>query len=89
MSTSLLTRTSLKAMKAMLWSALLTLICVVRAAGTSSPQLPAGWTQHLHQESGKTYYYNKVTGVSSWSIPIDQGKAATPSQDVKQQEATS
>ncbi|CAE7565076.1 pub1 [Symbiodinium natans] len=34
-----------------------------------APALPAGWEQGVDAGSGKTYYYNRATNQSSWTIP--------------------
>lgn len=34
------------------------------------PVLPAGWEQAPDPASGKTYYFNRVTGQSSWTPPL-------------------
>ncbi|CAE7741907.1 NEDD4L [Symbiodinium microadriaticum] len=35
----------------------------------AQPALPAGWEQGVDATSGKTYYYNRATNQSSWTIP--------------------
>ena len=32
-------------------------------------QLPAGWTQHVDEASGNTYYHNAANNVSQWERP--------------------
>lgn len=42
------------------------------AAGTPAvppAALPAGWEQGVDAGSGKTYYFNRSTGQSSWTVP--------------------
>jgi len=34
--------------------------------------LPEGWEEAFHEESGQTYYYNKTTGVSQWEKPTEE-----------------
>jgi len=36
--------------------------------------LPKGWGSAVDPLSGKTYYYNKDTGVTTWTYPADQIK---------------
>ena len=33
-------------------------------------QLPPGWTAHIDPTSKKTYYFNSITNVSSWTKPV-------------------
>lgn len=43
------------------------------AAGTpaaATAGLPAGWEQGVDAGSGKTYYFNRATGASSWTVPL-------------------
>eukprot|EP00930_Biecheleria_cincta_P002527 TRINITY_DN103539_c0_g1_i1.p1 TRINITY_DN103539_c0_g1~~TRINITY_DN103539_c0_g1_i1.p1 ORF type:complete len:326 (-),score=57.70 TRINITY_DN103539_c0_g1_i1:108-1085(-) len=43
------------------------------AAGTpatATAELPAGWEQGVDAGSGKTYYFNRATGQSSWTVPL-------------------
>ena len=48
-------------------------------AEETGDQLPAGW-QHAATEDGKPYFYNKETGVSSWTKPEAQfSTGASPS----------
>eukprot|EP01041_Mallomonas_annulata_P001753 gene1753-3384_t len=42
--------------------------------------LPPYWTVHLHQ--GKTYYYNKMTGLSQWEPPISTRSVESKPQNV-------
>jgi endonuclease I len=32
-------------------------------------QLPSGWEAYLDDDSGETYYHNKITGVVQWELP--------------------
>jgi len=38
-------------------------------APVAAPALPAGWEQTADPASGKTYYFNRTTGASSWDVP--------------------
>jgi palmitoyltransferase ZDHHC9/14/18 len=39
----------------------------------SQPQLPEGWTAVEHEASGDVYYWNKMSGESSWDRPVTGG----------------
>ena len=39
------------------------------STSTSDDTLPLGWTQHVDGTSGKTYYFNRELGKSSWEKP--------------------
>ncbi|KAL7431539.1 hypothetical protein ACHAXM_002719 [Skeletonema potamos] len=36
-----------------------------------SPVLPVGWVKGLDEASGNTFYYNTVTGDSTWAMPVE------------------
>eukprot|EP00985_Skeletonema_marinoi_P011820 scaffold5613_cov210-Skeletonema_marinoi.AAC.1 len=40
------------------------------------PPLPEGWAKGIDEASGNPYYYNSVTGESSWVLPEDKSNAA-------------
>lgn len=46
-----------------------------RAVGAAAPPsaLPAGWEQAPDPASGRTYYFNRATGQSSWTPPVAAG----------------
>mmetsp|Transcript_46142 Transcript_46142/g.128362 ORF Transcript_46142/g.128362 Transcript_46142/m.128362 type:complete len:366 (+) Transcript_46142:162-1259(+) len=57
------------------------------AAAASAPQvqqaaqatsLPKDWTEHSDPSSGRTFFYNTVTGESSWEEPALQTAASQP-----------
>ena len=39
----------------------------------SSPDIPVGdaggWEQHVSQKTGKTYWFNPITGITQWTSP--------------------
>merc|ERR1719296_94870 len=39
--------------------------------------LPTGWTQHVDDKSGRTYYYNVELGQSSWDKPVTNEVSST------------
>ena len=41
-----------------------------------APPLPEGWAKGIDEASGNPYYYNSVTGESSWVLPEDKSNAA-------------
>jgi len=46
----------------------------------TQPLLPPGWSEHLHESSGKTYYSNTATGEASWEkSPFPLVPASSPS----------
>jgi hypothetical protein len=42
---------------------------VPEAAGDDVEQLPEGWSKQFDEDSGSHYYFNEVTGESSWDPP--------------------
>mmetsp|Transcript_17114 Transcript_17114/g.20922 ORF Transcript_17114/g.20922 Transcript_17114/m.20922 type:complete len:596 (-) Transcript_17114:532-2319(-) len=44
-------------------------ISTVANSVSETPPLPNGWTQHTDPSSGKVYYYNDETRVTSWELP--------------------
>jgi len=50
-----------------------------------APLLPDGWVKDIDEASGNQYYYNSVTGESSWDLPsasTEQGNVAVESAPV-------
>ena len=45
---------------------------VAAAPPASTPKLPDGWTAHS-APGGDAYYYNSVTGLTSWTLPGAEG----------------
>ena len=39
-----------------------------------SETLPPGWTQSVSRKTGKTYYYNTITGESQWERPDSEDR---------------
>jgi len=56
------------------------------ATAPPSDALPDGWTRHVDAQSGRTYYYNKDLGQSSWEHPAANPADETP--PVEQRNAT-
>jgi WW domain len=52
----------------LLLSVCLYLCLLHRSGGNQYPSSHGQWTTHVHSD-GRTYYYNRLTGVSSWSPP--------------------
>ena len=44
-----------------------------------APLLPDGWVKGIDEASGNPYYYNSVTGESSWDLPSDDASKAVAS----------
>ena len=40
--------------------------------------MPAGWTEHTDQGSGKSFFHNATTGVVQWESPAAAGAATAP-----------
>jgi len=36
------------------------------------PELPKGWREALHKESGRVYYYHKATRMSTFELPTEE-----------------
>eukprot|EP00984_Skeletonema_dohrnii_P015033 scaffold6430_cov135-Skeletonema_dohrnii-CCMP3373.AAC.6 len=45
------------------------------------PLLPDGWVKGIDEASGNPYYYNSVTGESSWDLPSDGTSKAVASME--------
>ena len=58
------------------------------SASTSDDTLPSGWTQHVDGTSGKTYYFNRELGKSSWDKPKETAAAMSTNQDTQRQLAS-
>eukprot|EP00579_Thalassiosira_antarctica_P012204 CAMPEP_0201921074 /NCGR_PEP_ID=MMETSP0903-20130614/9509_1 /ASSEMBLY_ACC=CAM_ASM_000552 /TAXON_ID=420261 /ORGANISM="Thalassiosira antarctica, Strain CCMP982" /LENGTH=917 /DNA_ID=CAMNT_0048457967 /DNA_START=32 /DNA_END=2785 /DNA_ORIENTATION=- len=56
------------------------------SASAPGDVLPAGWTQHDDARSGRTYYYNRELGLSSWDKPV--ARSADETQLTEQRNAT-
>lgn len=56
------------------------------ATAPPGDDLPDGWTRHVDAQSGRTYYYNKGLGQSSWEHPAAKPADETP--PVEQRNAT-
>ena len=41
-------------------------------AADGEKSLPAGWEEHVDEETGQTYFWNTETGTSSWTNPALQ-----------------
>lgn len=45
-------------------------------APSSPKELPEGWLESTDPSTGKTYFYNEVTGQSAWERPVDEVSVA-------------
>lgn len=45
-------------------------VSIAPAADLPDAALPADWQEVVHTESGQTYFYNSVTGETSWERPV-------------------
>ena len=52
---------------------LFSFFCSAYAAAAAQPALPAGWTSATDPSSGRVYYMNTTTGVTSWEYPSAHG----------------
>ena len=42
----------------------------VAEEGEGDGTLSADWQEVVHEETGQTYYFNSVTGETSWEKPV-------------------
>ena len=50
--------------------------------------LPAPWKATVDVSSGKTYYYNSETNVTTWTHPVPQPSSQAPQQRAQQESLT-